>query len=71
MRLVWLLLPDSAIPLLIIGVALLLIIGVLSRGRAIAIVGALIAYLVLAPFAGVVLDIFPWWFRLCCLFSLF
>lgn len=64
MRLLWLLLPDSAIPLLIIGIALLLIIGVLSRPRAIAVLGALIAYLVLAPFAGVVLTMFPWWVSL-------
>jgi hypothetical protein len=49
---------------LFIGVALLLIIGVLSRGRAIAIIGALIAYLVLSPFAGVVLAMFPWWVSL-------
>ncbi len=61
MRLVWLLLPDSAIPLLIVGVALLLIIGVLARRRAISIIGTLLAYLVFAPFAGVLLEKFPWW----------
>ncbi len=61
MRLLWLLLPDSAIPLLIVGVALLLIVGVLSRGRAISIIGTLLAYLVFAPFAGVLLEMFPWW----------
>jgi hypothetical protein len=61
MRLIWLLLPDSAIPLLIVGVGLLLIVGVLSRGRAISIIGGLLAYLIFAPFAGVLLALFPWW----------
>lgn len=61
MRLLWLLMPDSAIPLLIVGAALLLIVGVLSRGRAFAIIGGLVAYLIFAPFAGVLLAMFPWW----------
>jgi hypothetical protein len=61
MRLLWLLLPDSAIPVLIVGVALLLIVGVLSRGRAIGIIGALLAYLIFAPFVGLLLAMFPWW----------
>jgi len=41
--------------------ALLLIVGVLSRGKAISIIGALLTYLVFAPFAGVFLELFPWW----------
>ncbi len=61
MRLLWLLLPDSAIPLLIVGTALLLIVGVLARKKAIAIIGTLLAYLIIAPFAGVLLAVFPWW----------
>ena len=61
MRLLWLLMPDSALPLVIVGVALLLIVGVLSRGRAVSMIGALVAYLIFVPFSGVILAMFPWW----------
>jgi hypothetical protein len=61
MRLLWLLLPGSAIPLLIAGVGLLLMVGVLSRGKAIGIIKGLLVYLLLTPFIGVFLAMFPWW----------
>ena len=61
MRLLWLILPDSVIPLLVTGVALLLIVGLIARKKAVAIIGALLVYLIFAPFAGALLAIFPWW----------
>jgi len=61
MRLLWLLMPDSALPLVIVGVALLLIVGVLSRGRAVSMIGALMAYFIFVLFSGVILAMFPWW----------
>lgn len=61
MRLLWYLLPDFAMRLVIVVAALLLILGVLKRGAALSIIGGVLAYLLFAPFVGVVLDMLPWW----------
>ena len=50
MRLLWYLLPDSAMPLVIVVVALLLIVGVIKRGAALAIIGGVLSVLTLRSF---------------------
>ena len=70
MRLLWLVLPDGAIPLLVAGTALLLIVGVISLRAATSIVAGICAYLVLSPLIANFIGMLPWWISL-LLFFLF
>jgi hypothetical protein len=61
MGLLWNLLPDSAMPLVIAAGALLLIVGVISRRKAVAVVGGVVACLIMGPFIDMVFGFLPWW----------
>ena len=61
MRLLWYLLPDSAMPLVIVVVALFLIVGVLKRGAALSIIGAVLVYWRICS-----LLLSSAWFSICC-----
>jgi hypothetical protein len=63
----WSLLPVSALPLVIIGVGLALIVGVVRPRSAMAILGGVILTILLTPFFNVVFDFLPWW--LCLLLT--
>ena len=57
----WSLLPTSALPLVIAGVGLALIVGIIKPRKAGAIIGFLVLSLLLAPFFQALLDSLPWW----------
>jgi len=61
LSLFWWLLPDGALPLVIVAAALGLMTGLISRGTAFGIIGIVIAIVVFSPFAGVLLDALPLW----------
>ena len=55
------LLPDSALPLVIVVAALGLITGLIPRRTALGMIGIVIAILLFSPFVGVLLDSLPLW----------
>ena len=61
MRLIWNLLPDSAMPLVIVAAALLLMVGVISRRKAFAVVGGVVGCLAMGPYIDMFLRFLPWW----------
>ena len=63
----WSLLPMSAMPLVIIGVGLALIVGIVKPRGAMAILGGLILTILLTPFFNALFDLLPWW--LCLLLT--
>ena len=60
----WFFLPDEALPLLIVGVALALIIGLLTGRAALIILGLLILIPILTPFVEALLGAMPAWIAL-------
>jgi len=63
----WSLLQVSALPLVIIGVALALIVGIVKPRGAMTILGGVILTILLTPFFNAVFDLLPWW--LCLLLT--
>lgn len=64
LNLFWWLLPESALPLVIVVAAIGLITGLIPRKAAFGLLGTVIAMLVLAPFLSVLLDALPLWLLL-------
>ena len=61
MSLVLAFLPDSALILVIVFVAIALIIGIVNRKAAFGIIGTIILFALLSPFVGSLLDFLPLW----------
>src|SRR5438046_923963 len=57
----WWFVPMEALPLILVGGALLVIIGRLRPGRLLVIVGGFAMLPLVAPVIEGVLDILPWW----------
>jgi cellulose synthase/poly-beta-1,6-N-acetylglucosamine synthase-like glycosyltransferase len=60
----WSLVPDSALPLVIVGVALALIVGVIKRRAAFSIIGFFVLSILLSPLFEVIFSMLPWWLTL-------
>jgi hypothetical protein len=60
----WALVPDSALPLIIVGVALALMIGIIKPRRAMSIVGMIIVCIIAEPFINALFDALPTWLNL-------
>jgi hypothetical protein len=57
----WMLLPDSALPLVIVGIGLALMVGLLNRSVAFGILGLILAFAILGPIVeGVMGELPPW-----------
>lgn len=65
----WSLLPNSALPLVIIGLGLAVVIGLIKPRRAVSIVGFFLLSILLAPFFSALFDALPWW--VCLLVTVF
>ena len=59
MSLLWLFFSPALLPLFIIGIALALIVGAVTRQRAFSILGGLLLLVMLLPFIDAVLDLLP------------
>ena len=57
----WMLLPDGALPLVIAGIGLALMVGLLSGGAAFRILGILLLFALLSPFVEGVMGGMPPW----------
>lgn len=57
----WMLLPDGALPLVIAGIGLALMVGLLSGGAAFRILGMLLLFALLSPFVEGVMGGMPPW----------
>jgi hypothetical protein len=59
----WLLalLPDEYLPVVVVGLALAVMMGILSFRRVIAILGIVVLLLLFAPFIEALLEQLPWW----------
>lgn len=57
----WMLLPDGALPLVFVGVGLALMVGLVSRSAAFSILGLLVLFALLGPIVeGVMGEMPPW-----------
>lgn len=54
-------LPDQALPLIIVGLGLALILGIISRSFAFSILGTVILFAILSPFIDALFDSLPLW----------
>ncbi len=61
MRNLWLFLPDEAMVLVIAGIGLALILGLIRRQAALALVGAVAVSLLVGPFVEAVIGALPGW----------
>lgn len=57
----WWFIPDAALPLVVMGVGLALMVGILSGKRAFGILGMLALIILAEPFVGALLDLMPLW----------
>jgi len=64
MRTLWLWLPDEAMPLVIVGIGLALILGLIRGRAALGLLGAVALILLSGPFMDALLDALPAWFLL-------
>jgi hypothetical protein len=64
LNLFWWILPESALPLVIVAAAIGLITGLIPRKVVFGLLGAVIAMLMLGPFISVLLDALPVWLLL-------
>jgi hypothetical protein len=64
MRNLWLFLPDEALPLLIIGAALALIVGIFRPRAALGLIVSVLLLLILAPFVQLLIAALPGWLLL-------
>lgn len=60
----WMLLPDEALPLLIVGIGLALILGLVSRSAAFGLVGLMLLFALLGPIVEGVMGGMPPWISL-------
>lgn len=60
-ELLFLLIPESALPLLIVLIGIALMLGMLSRATAFNILGLIILFALLMPFIDSIFDILPLW----------
>lgn len=61
MNLLLALIPDQALILVIAAIALGLIVGIISRQRAMTLVGSIVLMLLLGPFIEALFAALPWW----------
>jgi len=60
----WSLVPNSALPLIIAGIGLALIIGLIKPRKAISILGIIVVSLIAAPFINALFAALPFWLYL-------
>ena len=70
MRALWLLIPDEAMILIVVGLGLALMLRLLSGRAAVGILGALFLMLILGPFVEVLLESLPGWVGIVILVAL-
>lgn len=63
-ELLWAFLPDEALPVIIVGLGLALIIGIISRSVVFSILGTIILFALLSPFIDALFDSLPLWLLL-------
>lgn len=61
MRGLWLLLPDEAMPLVIVLLGLALIVGLIRPRAAFGVILTIILLLLTAPFLDLLFEALPWW----------
>lgn len=61
LNLFWWLLPESALPLVIVAAGLGLMTGIISRKTAFGLIGLVILFVILSPFVSVLVDALPLW----------
>lgn len=61
MNFLWAFLPDEMMPLVVVGLAVALIVGLVSRRTALVVVGTLVALLLLGPIVSGVIALLPFW----------
>lgn len=57
-------LPDEALPVIIVGLGLALILGIISRSVVFSILGTIILFAILSPFIDALFDSLPLWLLL-------
>lgn len=61
MNLLWALIPDQALILVIAAIAIGLMLRIVSRRGAMALLGSIILMLLLEPLIQAIFDLLPWW----------
>ena len=61
MGLLWAILPDEMMPLVVVGLGLALIVGLVSRKTALAIVITIVLFLLLRPIISALIALLPYW----------